>query len=1266
MRVSRFRKAMLCLVAGLTVAACASLVAVLIGNGSAQASVWAAIVAALAGVVAAGAAVWPLIAKQSKVPVRPDPELPEWVVSRPVEVDEVVQQLLNGRARTVGITTGLYGAGGFGKTMLAHIVCADPRVRRRFAGGVYIVTIGRDVRGAAAIAAKVNDLIQLVTGEGATFADPELAGQWLGSLLDRGPHRLLVVDDVWEAEQLAPFVEGGKRCARLATTRVPGLLAGRGRAVLVDQMSELQARELLTHDLPTLDPVVSAGLLAVTGRWPLLLRLVNKILINAANASLTTQDFSASSALLLERLRTAGPTAVDSLLGEPALGVENPEKRALAVRATIEASTSLLSHEDKERFTELAIFAEDETIPFPMVEKLWHVTGGIGPLEASQIRARLADLALLSSAGTGGVSLHDVVRDFLRIELGPNRLRELQQILLEAAAADLPPASPLTTNDNVSGRVSWWELGSDDRYLWDHLIEHLLAAGRLDDAEMIAGDLRWVGARLVRFGPVAPATDLALVGTPQAARRRSALVRAAHLLAPTEPPEAVVDILHSRVADDPDWGPQVAALHNRFSRPRLANRWSLPDLPSLALSRVLVGDTSKVTAVAISPDGSWLATSSGRTVRIWHAATGQARATLTGHTGGVSALAISPDGSWLATSGRWSRTVRIWDATTGQARVTLTGHISRVRALAISPDGSWLATSGRWSRRVRISFAATGRVRIRYDPTGQAQLWDTATGQLRATLTGHTSRVIALAIAPNSTWLATGSRDETVQIWDVATRQVHVTLTGHTGGVSALAISPDSSWLATSSRDETVRIWDAATGQARATLTGHTGGVSALAISPDGSWLATGSRLNRRMWIWDAVAGQADVTLTSHTGEVSAVAIAPYANWLATSGYTGKPVRIWDAINGQAHATMPEDANGSRVLAIAPDASWLATSGYRAEPVRIWDAAIGRICTTLPEDANGSRVLAIAPDASWLATSGYKDETAPIWDATTGRVRIRYDPAGQAQIWDAITGRVRATLTGHIGKVHAVAIAPDGSWLATSSYKDETVPIWNVATWQARAALTGHTGGVRAMAIAPDSSWLATSSLSDTTVRIWDAATGRIRAILTGHGGAVHVVAIAPDSSWLATSSLNDRTVRIWDAATGRIRSILRGHHGGVRAVAIAPDSSWLATSSFRNRTVWIWDATTGRARATLTGHTGGVSALAIAPDSSWLATTGRNDQTVWIWDPRIPQAQACMRVDDDICLCAWLDNDGLAVGGRAGLYVFDFLYLQCSPPKRR
>jgi hypothetical protein len=276
------------LVAALSLAACGFLSVIMAVQGLSRAGAWAAPLAALAGIGAVWAAVWGLLPRPSKGTLPPQLDVPEWVVRRPAELAAIVKPLAEGRAGTVGITTGLYGAGGFGKTTLAQLVCADRRVRRRFGGRIYLVTVGRDVRGAAAVAAKVNDVIKIVTGEDATFTDPQLSGARLGALLDAGPDRLVVLDDVWEPEQLAPFTGGGKKCARLVTTRVPELVAGRGVTVRVDQMSPEQARALLTFGLPQLDRAVLRGLLEVTGRWPLLLRLVNKILTDYAQVALVS------------------------------------------------------------------------------------------------------------------------------------------------------------------------------------------------------------------------------------------------------------------------------------------------------------------------------------------------------------------------------------------------------------------------------------------------------------------------------------------------------------------------------------------------------------------------------------------------------------------------------------------------------------------------------------------------------------------------------------------------------------------------------------------------------------------------------------------------------------------------------------------------------------------------------------------------------------------------------------------------------------------
>ena len=53
-------------------------------------------------------------------------------------------------------------------------------------------------------------------------------------------------------------------------------------------MSQAQARALLTAGLPPLPAAVAEGLVAVTGRWPLLLRLVNKILADQARLEPTS------------------------------------------------------------------------------------------------------------------------------------------------------------------------------------------------------------------------------------------------------------------------------------------------------------------------------------------------------------------------------------------------------------------------------------------------------------------------------------------------------------------------------------------------------------------------------------------------------------------------------------------------------------------------------------------------------------------------------------------------------------------------------------------------------------------------------------------------------------------------------------------------------------------------------------------------------------------------------------------------------------------
>ena len=83
---------------------------------------------------------------------------------------------------------------------------------------------------------------------------------------------LVVIDDVWDAADLQPFLRGGKQCARLFTMRDAEISSGAQR-VNVDEMHETEAVELLTSGLPPLKKRHTSELSRRLGEWPLALEL---------------------------------------------------------------------------------------------------------------------------------------------------------------------------------------------------------------------------------------------------------------------------------------------------------------------------------------------------------------------------------------------------------------------------------------------------------------------------------------------------------------------------------------------------------------------------------------------------------------------------------------------------------------------------------------------------------------------------------------------------------------------------------------------------------------------------------------------------------------------------------------------------------------------------------------------------------------------------------------------------------------------------------
>ena len=62
---------------------------------------------------------------------------------------------------------------------------------------------------------------------------------------------------------------------------------------------------------------------------------------------------------------------------------------------------------------------------------------------------------------------------------------------------------------------------------------------------------------------------------------------------------------------------------------------------------------------------------------------------ISGHLGWVRSIAFEPGNEWFAT-GSADRTIKIWDTASGQLKLTLTGHIEQIRGWQLFQSVSFL------------------------------------------------------------------------------------------------------------------------------------------------------------------------------------------------------------------------------------------------------------------------------------------------------------------------------------------------------------------------------------------------------------------------------------------------------------------------------------------------------------------------------------------------------------------------------------------------
>ncbi len=585
------------------------------------------------------------------------------------------------------------------------------------------------------------------------------------------------------------------------------------------------------------------------------------------------------------------------------------------------------------------------------------------------------------------------------------------------------------------------------------------------------------------------------------------------------------------------------------------------------------------------------------------------------HLNDICALAVSPDGRWLATAG-YDYTIRLTEAKTGREvhRFDTPGFCYQDHSLAFSPDGKHLAAAdgtGKYhlweTESGRAELAHPGPMKgkfLIFAPTFSPEglplivLWGDEEGfglydardnskvhDLEAT--GGYTRMLVLS--PRGMLLAMGS-EKRVRVLSLETgRQVHV-LEGQGKEITSLAFAHDGRSLAAVTGDGVLRLWDLATGKERCRFALPESQIaSGLAVSSDGSWIAVCPPSDRSVRILEKETGKVRFELGTLNAPTSHLAFTPDGRTLAAAD--GIRARLWDVASGRSLLPEPAGHRGAvAAVAYAPDGRTLA-SASRDGTLRLWDARTGealRRWSIQPDEV----AIGFAPDGQTLLVI----QRECTW---------AFDPRTGAQRWLGGRWQARSPLV-VLPVEHGLLAAPNGSGI------DLVQP-------RTGAPVRRLTEGFRApspLACSPDGRFLAV--LDPERLALCDTAGGAVQP-LEDHPAA-YLAAFSGDGRLLAAAE--GETLTIWNVATrkkaGEARVQPMGNALELHALAFARDGRTVVLSGWdqrcQERSIRLFEAAGCRERFRLPNPGGAAWSLAFAPDGRHLASAN-SDTTVTVWD---------------------------------------------------